>query len=163
MPRVEFDTLPDNARVWIFASDRALAVDETRRILDATDAFLDGWAAHGVPLRGGRDLRYDRFLFVAVDEAAAGASGCSIDAMIRNLRALEDELGMTMVDHGAVLFRASEAISRVSRSEFSDLVRRGTVTPATVVFNNTVGTVGAVRSGRWETAAADSWHSGAFF
>ena len=33
----------------------------------------------------------------------------------------------------------------------------------TVVFDNTVTTVGAVRDGRWELPAANSWHGRAFF
>ena len=35
------------------------------------------------PLTAARDLRHERFLMVAADEAAAGVSGCSIDALRR--------------------------------------------------------------------------------
>src|SRR5512134_912151 len=51
MPRVAFDALPDHARVFAFAAERALAPDEQAGLLTDVDAFLDGWAAHGVPLR----------------------------------------------------------------------------------------------------------------
>ena len=34
-----------------------------------------------------------------------------------------------------------------------------TVTGATVVFNNTVSTVGDLRGGRWEVPASESWHA----
>lgn len=163
MPAVPFDQLPDDARVWIFAADRPLAEREQSVLLETTDRFLDQWAAHGVPLTAARDVRYERFLLVGVDERAAGVSGCSIDAMVHGLRDLEHELGTTLIDHSAVLFRAGDEIRRVSRPDFSALVTRGEVGPETTVFNNTVPTVGDVRAGRWEVPAAESWHARAFF
>ena len=64
MPRIPFDQLPSDARLWIFAAERPLSTTESRRVLDETDAFIDQWAAHGVPLMAGRDLRHDQFVLV---------------------------------------------------------------------------------------------------
>jgi hypothetical protein len=163
MPRVPFDQLPGDARLWVFPASRALDAAARSRLLDTVDAFLDGWAAHGVPLTSGRELRHDRFLLVAVDEKAAGASGCSIDAMVRSLRALERELDLALTDHGPVWFRAGDTFRRVPRDEFRSLAERGAVSPETVVFDNTVTTVGAVRAGAWEAPAARTWHGRLFF
>jgi len=163
MPRLHIDDLPDHARVWIFAAERPLSADEREMLLRDVDAFLDGWAAHGVPLRCGRDFRYDRFLVVAVDEAAAGVSGCSIDALTRKLREHEGRLGAALLDNGPVLYCSPDGIERVSRGAFTKLADAGTVTPETIVFDNTVPDVGALRAGRWETPARASWHGRAFF
>ena len=100
MPHVSLGSLPDDARVWVFAAERALAPAEAEAVLGTVDAFLGVWAAHGHPLRSARELRETRFLIIAVDEAAAGASGCSIDALVREIRGLEPQLGLTLVDHG---------------------------------------------------------------
>lgn len=163
MPRVSISDLPDSARIWVFAAERPLTSDEQGELLTDVDAFLDGWAAHGVPLRCGRDFRHDRFLMVAVDEAAAGVSGCSIDALTRTLRGHEQRLGIALLDNGPVLYRSEAGIERVSRGAFTKLADAGTATPETVVFNNTVPDLGAVRAGRWETPARESWHGRAFF
>ena len=72
MPCLPFDAMPDTARVWIFPATRALSAAEGQRVLAETDAFIAGWAAHGVPLTAARDLRHERFLMVAADEAAEG-------------------------------------------------------------------------------------------
>ena len=159
---VSFDSLPADARVWIFAADRPLDTDERQRLLALVDGFLDQWKAHGTPLAAGRDWRYDRFLLIGVDESAAGASGCSIDAMVHQLAALERSLGVALLDHGPVLFRQHDRIERLPRPAFGDLARRGDVSPDTVVFNNTVTRVSDVREGRWETPARASWHAKAF-
>ncbi|HEX9729307.1 MAG TPA: hypothetical protein VGA37_12445 [Gemmatimonadales bacterium] len=158
-----FADLPDHARVWIFAAARPLPADERDAVLADVDAFLDQWAAHGSALTGGRDWRYDRFLFVAVDERAAGVSGCSIDALTRQLRGWEQRLGVDLLDNGPVLYRSEDGIVRVPRAQFGSLAAEGRVGEATTVFDNTVTTVGAVRDGRWETVARDTWHGPAFF
>ena len=163
MPRTSFDSLPADARLWIFAADRELSASDREYLLGTVDGFLDQWGAHGHPLTSARDLRHDRFLLIAVDEAAAGASGCSIDALVRDIKRVEASLGLALVDHGPVLFRQGDAIARVPRDEFSDLARAGEVTPQTIVFNNTLTRVGDVRAGRWEVPAAQSWHAAAFF
>ena len=163
MPLIDFDKMPEHARLWIFGADRPLDESESDRLLDRVDAFLATWKAHGVPLTAARDWRYDRFLFVTVDEAAAGVSGCSIDALVRDIRALEGELGTTLVDHSPVLFREGDEIKRVTRGVFAEMANAGTVSLETSVFNNSLTSVGQLRSGEWEVPASDSWHARAFF
>lgn len=163
MPLVPLGSLPDDARVWVFAAERGLAPAEADALLGTVDGFLSVWAAHGHSLCSARELRESRFLIVAVDEAAAGASGCSIDALVREIRGLEQQLGLSLVDHGPIVFRDGGAIRRVPRDEFADLVRAGRVTPDTVVFDNTISRLAALRGGGWELPASASWHSRAFF
>lgn len=160
---VDFAQLPPDARLWIFAADRPLSADEQARLLAAVDAFLQQWKAHGEPLSAGRDLRYAQFLLVAVDEAAAGASGCSIDAMVRTLSELERELGLELTNHGPVLYRGPSGVMRVPRERFARLASEGAVGPDTIVFNNTLTRVSELQAGRWELPARESWHQRAFF
>ena len=163
MPKIAFDELPEDARVWIFSAERKLTESERIRLLAEVDAFINRWAAHAVPLTAGRDLVYDQFLFIAVDQRAAGPSGCSVDALVRQMKALEQEIGVELVNHAPVLFRQGQAIARVPREAFAQLAEAGEVGPDTTVFNNTLTSVGDVRAGRWEVPATDSWHARAFF
>ena len=163
MPRVTFDALSADARLWIFAAERPLAGEERARVTREVDAFIDQWAAHDVPLTAARDVRYDQFIFVAVDERAAGASGCSVDALVRRMKGLQVEMGVELVNHAPVLYRDEAGIARVSRERFADLVESGAIGPRTVVFDNTLTKVEQVRAGRWELPAGESWHGVAFF
>ena len=162
MPIVSLDQLPDHARLWIFAADRQLPASESSRLLAQVDAFLAQWKAHGHPLTVARDWRYDRFLLVGVDEASAGASGCSIDAMVRTLGELERDLSVQLLDNGPVVYRDDGGIARLSRPAFAELARAGGVSADTIVFNNAVTRVGELREGRWEAPARACWHGRAF-
>ena len=163
MPRIDFSQLPEDARVWIFAAERSLNAGEQGRLLAHVDRFIGQWVAHDTPLTAGRELRYDRFLFVAVDQRMAGPSGCSIDALVRQMKQLEQELGVELVNHAPVVFRAGGEIRRVRRDQFAALASAGEVDPRTTVFDNSLTRLGDVRAGRWETPAANAWHARAFF
>ena len=159
MPLVDFDSLPDDARVWVFGSDRALDAAATSRLLGVVEQYLERWAAHGEPLRSGRSWRDDRFLTIAVDQRTAGASGCSIDALFRQLQSLERELGASIVGGGRVFYRdPSGVIQSTDREQFAALASRGDIGPRTPVFDPTVQTLGDWRHG-FERPMAESWHA----
>jgi len=163
MPRIAFDTLPGDARLWIFGVGGDLDAERESELLRAVDDFLESWRAHGHPLTCAREWRYGRFLLVGVDERTAPPSGCSIDAMVHRLKDLEARLGLSLVDHSRVWFRENDVVRRVSRPEFAALARDGRVGLDTTVFDATLTRVGELRSDRWEVPAKDAWHAKAFF
>lgn len=159
MPLVPFATLPDDARVWTFGSDRELSTSEAATLLAAVDRHLASWKAHGAPLIAAREWREERFVVIGVDQWGAHASGCSIDALFQALRAVESQLRVSLLGGGRVFYR--DAIGRVtatSRSEFSELSASGAVTGDTLVFDPTITSLGEWRM-RFESPASNSWHS----
>lgn len=154
---------PDDARLWVFAAPRPLAPAEADAVLERVDRFLAGWNAHGHPVVGARDLRLDQFLLVAADERATGVSGCSIDSLFRVLKELERDTGLSFLDNSRVCFRDRLGrVRSVTRAEFRALVAEAQVTEGTLVFDNTISTMGALRQERWELPVRDSWHGRAF-
>lgn len=156
-----FPHLPDSARLWAFGVSRPLTAQEEARLLERVDAFLEGWKAHGHPLSAARDWRYGRFLLVAVDDRITPPSGCSIDALVRELRVLEGDFAAEIVGGAPVWFREGGpdgTIRRVSRAEFRQKARAGEVRPDSVVFDLSLTRVDALRAGNWELPARSSWH-----
>jgi hypothetical protein len=159
MPRTSFTSLPDSARVWVFASDRPVSGNSAGRLLAEVDRFLDGWQAHGLPLKAARDWRDDRFLTIAVDQRDAHASGCSIDGLFRSLGALEAAIGASFLGSGGRVFyrKRDGSVVSVGREELSDLAAAGTVRTQTPVFDTTVTTLADWRD-HFETELGKSWH-----
>lgn len=159
MPITTFDSLPDNARVWVFGSATPLSREERSALLERVNDFLADWKAHGDPLTAAQNFSEDRFLTIAVDQNTAHASGCSIDGLFRSLKELEQEMGTSLLDRSLVYYSDHSGIHAVSRDEFSRLAIDAEVTGDTTVFDPTVASMGEWRA-RFESKAADSWHAG---
>lgn len=164
MPRVPFDELPAHGRLWVFPASRSLSGAERQALLDDVDGFLDAWAAHGVPLRAGRAWVEDRFLLVGADPDATEPSGCSIDALVREVTALGERCGSTFDEHGLVYYRGDDgSVRAVARSAFRQLAAAGGVTAEVEVFDTSVTRVGDAPGGRLGRPAHETWHGKAFF
>ena len=152
-------TMPSTARAWVFGATTPVTGAVADNLLRAVDDYLSSWKAHGAPLLCARDWQHDRFLTIAVDEAATGASGCSIDGLFRVLTTLESALGVSMVDRGRVFWRRSDkTVVSGSRAEFVAAARDGDVDNGTTVFDTTITTVGAWRE-HFERPLPESWHA----
>lgn len=159
MSYIPFTQLPSSSRLWVFALDRSMSEAESMQLLAEVSAFLERWTAHNVALAAGCELRYGRFLFIAADEAAAGASGCSIDELYRRIRLLGETFGVNFMNNLSVFFRNDAGeIAMTDRSTFSDLATNGTITDDTIVFDNSITSIEALTSGNWEVPAKASWH-----
>jgi hypothetical protein len=151
--RVNIDQLSNDAHTWIFGISPALDAQQSEALLRQVDAFLDNWAAHGVPITGARELREGSFLVIAADEHRE-RSGCSIDRMFGTLKELERQLQVQILDANRIFLREGTSVRAIPRPEF-----RHAATPDTPVFDVTAERLGDVRSGAWERRAADSWHA----
>ena len=72
-----------NPRIWIYQSNQKFFA---RRIRSDTSrsriGFIEEWTAHGSDLKAGYEIRYKRFIVLALDQTQTSASGCSIDASV---------------------------------------------------------------------------------
>jgi hypothetical protein len=159
MPAIDFDALPDDARVWVFGSEHAMPPSAVDTLLREVDAFLAGWSAHGAPLWCARSWRDGRFLAIGVDQSSAGASGCSIDGMFRVLQLLRPSIGANLLPGNRVYWRDQVGnVHSGQRAEFVGRAARGDVTGDTKVFDTAITTAAEWRS-RFERPARESWHS----
>lgn len=154
---VPFESLPDEARVWVFGSDRQLEERDANQLLDEVDRFLAHWKAHGVPLICARDWRAGALLTIGVDTTQENASGCSIDGLFRTLQGLERLLHTRLLGGGRVFYRDDEGrVQCVARDEIPVLAAAGEISDETPVFDT-----GLTRAGEWrerfEVKAAETW------
>lgn len=155
--------LSERARVWIFPLAQPLEQTAEIALNHALREVITAWKAHGAAVQGGFLIAYHRFLIAAADESVTQVSGCSIDSLVRGVKDVVLRAGVEFADDSCIFYRGSnQEIIQVDRDTFRALVADGVVTPATVVFNNTVLTLSDVRHGRWECSAKDSWHARAF-
>lgn len=155
---VSFENLPPESRVWIYPSNRPFRADEREKLKASIENFLDQWTAHNQSLEAAYELPYNRFIVIGINQEQVKASGCSIDASVRFIQALEKEFDLVLLDKMNVTFKQGEYLTHKSLTDFKALVKNKSVTANTLVFNNLVDTVAAYRN-FWEVPAAESWHN----
>ena len=101
---ISFDTLPKNARIWIFPSSRLLSPAEVEKIELHSSTFLQSWTAHKMDLDAAFKIVDRAFLIISVDEKNTGASGCSIDKLHQFVKELGAELSLSFLERLNVTF-----------------------------------------------------------
>lgn len=155
---VPFDQLPEESRIWIYQSDRRFTDEEVAEIAVSLQDFIENWTAHGAGLEASFEIRYNRFIVIAVNQEVQAATGCSIDASVAFIQSLEQKYGVDLLDKMNVTFRTGEFISHKNLTDFRRMAKDKAVTGNTIVFNNLVNNVAEYRDA-WEVPAFDSWHS----
>jgi hypothetical protein len=150
--------MPFNARLWVYQSNRLLSEVEVKSIENSGLDFINNWTAHGASLKASFDVLYSRFVVIAVDEAQALASGCSVDKSVHFIKDLEKQLNLNFFDRMQVAYRKGNEIAACSLSEFEKLVAQGFVNESTIVFNNMVNNKTTFDID-WEVPLKQSWQS----
>ena len=155
---VEFNTLPEHSKVWIYQCNRRFTEGELVLVSEKTSEFLEQWAAHGTGLQAGFELKYERFIVIAVNQDEQSATGCSIDASVRFIQELEQELGVELLDKMNVAFKQGDFVNFKTLLDFKAMAKSGAIGKKTIVFNNLVTDI-AEYNENWEVPANESWHS----
>lgn len=153
---VDFDKLPDDARVWVYQANRPLSDGEVKAIEAALKPALAQWVAHGQPLLASAFVIQNRFILVAVDEGYTLPSGCSIDSSVRTLKTIGAEVGVDFFDRSAAVQAADGSVVTYSLPEIKPAVANGLLTPDTTLFNTLVKTKAEFLAD-WQVRAANSW------
>jgi hypothetical protein len=151
-----FNTMPENARVWVYQANKELSESEIKFIKESGERFVGGWAAHGAPLRAAFDVLYKRFVILMVDEEQAMASGCSIDSSVRFIKELEAALKLDFFNRLLICYKDNEHIASFSMNETEDLLKKGIINGDTIIFNNTVSTKKQFDL-EWQIPLKSSW------
>lgn len=154
---VNFNDLADDARIWIYQSNRSLTDQEQEEVNTDLKNFLEQWTAHGKDLKAGFELKYKRFIIIGLD-AQTQASGCSIDASVHFIQELEKKYEIDLLDRMNVSFKQGDFIAYKTLKDFKAMAKNKSVSKNTIVFNNLVATK-AEYLDHWEVPASDSWHS----
>ena len=158
---VAFDHLPPQARVWIYQASRPLSEEELVPLLPRLAAFAEEWTSHGQQLAASAQFLHRQFLLIGLDEAVAGASGCSIDASVRFVQELEQQLGLELLEKSRMAFLNDGHLRLLNRRELRDAIAAGEVTADTLYFNNTLSTKGELAE-HWPAPAGKTWLSAYF-
>ena len=155
---VDFKMLPNTARVWVYQANRSFTVAELEEIKKKIDIFLEQWTAHGSDLKAGYEIKYKRFITIALDQDLNQATGCSIDASVHFIQQLEQDYNVDLMDKMNVSYKQGEFVAYKPLADFKKMAKNRSVSLNTIVFNNLVNNIAEYKT-NWEVPAKDSWHN----
>lgn len=155
---VDFNTLPEESRVWIYQANRSLTEQEIEEIQGKIELFIENWMAHGSDLESGYLVKYKRFIVIGLNQDLNKATGCSIDASVSFIQQLEKDYNIDLMDKMNVSYKQGEYIAYKTLTDFRKMAKDKAVSKNTIVFNNLVTTIAEFKE-NWEVPASDSWHS----
>ncbi|WNH12095.1 ABC transporter ATPase [Thalassobellus suaedae] len=155
---VDFNTLPEESRVWIYQANRSLTEQEIEEIQGKIELFIENWTAHGGDLEAGYLIKYKRFIVIALNQDLNKATGCSIDASVHFIQQLEKEYNIDLMDKMNVSYKQGEFIAYKTLTDFRKMAKQKAISKNTIVFNNLVNNIAEFKE-NWEVPASDSWHS----
>lgn len=155
---VDFDTLPEESRVWIYQANRSFSEKEISQLKEQLNIFIEAWTAHGKDLQAGYKIVYKRFIVLALNQNLNKATGCSIDASVHFIQELEKQYKVDLMDKMNVSYKQGEFIAHKTLIDFKKMAKNNSVSKTTIVFNNLVTNIAEFNE-NWEVPASESWHS----
>ena len=155
---VEFNTLPQESRVWIYQANRSFSIEELEELQSKLNTFIENWTAHGSDLQAGYTIKYKRFIVLGLNQDLNQATGCSIDASVHFIQQLEKDYHVDLMDKMNVSYKQGEFVAYKSLSDFRKMAKDKAVSKKTIVFNNLVNNIAEFKE-NWEVPASESWHS----
>lgn len=155
---VDFNTLPNTARLWIYMSDKEFTEEQTNYIHTKMEKFCTRWNHHKNDLKSSYELKYNRFIILAVDESYNEVSGCSINKSIKLMKKFETQLDLDLMNRLNTAFIENEKLQVTDLNTFKEFAKTQKVNKDTIVFNNLAATKEAYTK-TWKVPASESWHA----
>lgn len=155
---VPFNELPDSSRVWIYQANRSFSAWELEEITPKLESFITSWTAHGADLKASFEIRYNRFIILALDQELNVATGCSIDASVHFIQQLEKDYNVDLLDKMNVSYKQGKYVAYKTLTDFRKMAKDKAVSPNTIVFNNLINNKAEYQND-WEVPASESWHN----
>lgn len=155
---VEYEAMPNDARIWVYQSTKKLKADEELKINYDLTNFLNTWKRHGKDLKASFKIFHNQFIVILVDEKFNPVSGCAIDESVNFMKQLEKKYNLDVTNNLNISFFQDTEINVVPLQTFKKYIADKKVTENTTVFNNLVTTKQQLET-EWEVAIANSWHN----
>jgi hypothetical protein len=153
---VDFKQMPDEARLWIFPSSRKFYSQEIVGLKERIEEFLTTWNDGAIVIKCSYNLKYNRFIIIAVDDSEINLSLEAHDTLVAFILRLEQQYNIVLLDKINVCYKQGEFVQYKDLKEFKKLIKSKGVSQKTIVFNNMITTLEEYEND-WEINIMDSW------
>ena len=114
----QFNQMPPNAKVWIYASDKIISPSQLAIINQKAVPFIQNWTAHQNQLKAEFAVLFHCFLVFMVDEGVHEISGCGIDKLTHLIREIDAETHLNLFNRMGVQLLENNEVICLTKAEF---------------------------------------------
>lgn len=155
---VPFQTLPDQAKVWMYQTNHAFEPNDIAIIAERVRDFLNEWESHGIPVQGAIDVLQNQFIRVAAYTDEPSMCGRAQDAQVQLMKELEGLLNRELTNRMLLVFEIENSIEVVPFQEVEESIESGKITADTPFFDALVKTKSEFVE-QWKVPAKKTWLS----
>ncbi len=130
-----FETMPADAKVWVYAANRKLSTVEQKEIIARANTFTNNWKSHGQSLKAVFDILHDVFLVLMVDEQVNPVGGCGTDESIHFMQALEKDFHISLFNRFQVELIKENELILTTKADALKLYNEKQISGNTIFFN----------------------------
>ncbi|TAF66667.1 MAG: hypothetical protein EAZ55_05565 [Cytophagales bacterium] len=153
---ISFETLPPEARIWVYTASRAWTKEEEQKIYNSLTQFVESWQSHQRPVKASFQLVAQRIIIIAADETNFSTSGCAIDGSVACLKNIEKELQLSLLDRSNLLYQHENEWKSCTIVMAKTYVQEGEILPNDLIVNVAITTVAQLATQLYQPAA-ESW------
>lgn len=153
---VGFSTIPEEAKIWVFPSNRKFYPQEIEEISKGVETFLNNWKSDRNDVECSFLIKHDRFIIITANDTEYNLSLEAQDALTSFIIELEKKYEVVLLDKINVCYKQGEFVQYKDIVEFKKMIKSKGVSDKTTVFNNMITVKEELRY-NWEINIMESW------
>lgn len=153
---VDFNTLSEAAKVWIYPCSRKFYPQEIEGVKEQLKTFIEGWKTEDENFKASFELRHNRFIIFSAEENSI-LSNIDVDDQVGFILQLQQQYEVELLDRMNVCFKQGEYTQYKDLKDFKKLIKNKAVTEKTIVFDNLIETKHELDN-YWEVPISESWY-----
>lgn len=157
MARRTLESLPDEARLWMWVLDRPLDGTARENFESGVDGAVEGWRHKGVAYEGAWSLRDGQVLLVAESTMASQPSGCAISGLTNRIVRCVEEAGAVLIPDGPVVVCTCHGLVVIEREEIGAALAEGRLDQWSPILDRSLFNLGDLRRRGLTQSLATTW------
>lgn len=155
---VDYNTISEDAKVWVYPSSRKFYPTEIEEIEQKIKTFVENWKAGDENFKASYRFLYHRFIIFVADVSETTITNADIDASVSFILALQETYKIELLDKMNACFKQGEFVQYKELKDFKKLVKNKAVTGKTIIFDNLVNNKEDLEN-FWEISIENSWYN----
>lgn len=156
---VDFDQLENNAKVFLYPSNKKFFPELLENIQTKVNDFVSTWSENH-DIEAGFEIKYQRFIIIVINNNKPITTSI-IDELVTFIFKLQLDHEIELLDKLNVCFKQGEYVQYKDVKEFKKLIKNKSVNQNTIVFDNLINTKEELDDS-WELPAENTWYSRMF-